>query len=394
MSSSDTAHRIRLPGLDGQIRAHVLSDVTQRRRWNGEAPRSRTAFVAAPVTANALNTGTPTDSAAIDWDTSMRFRHHVWELGLGVADAMDTAQRGGGLSWGMARELIKRSGREARSVNGALVCGATTDHVPSDPAPTVETIAEAYIEQCDLIVGAGGVPALMPSMQLARLVPDAEVYVDIYDRVVRQTSGPLILHWLGPAFSAQLAGYWGSRDLDRAEEVVLEILQRHHNRFQAIKISLLDMDREIRLRQRLPAGVAMLTGDDFNYVELIRGDHRGSSGALLGVFAAIAPLARLALQHLDDGDEDAFEATLSPTVELARHLFQAPTGDYKTGIVFLAYLNGHQDHFVMLAGAQSRRSVLHLSEVLRLADQAGALRNPDLAAKRMRLFLSLAGVEQ
>ncbi|MFW5899443.1 MAG: DUF993 family protein, partial [Jiangellaceae bacterium] len=258
--------------------------------------------------------------------------------------------------------------------------------------PSLDEIVAAYTEQGHDIERHGGRVVLMGSRHLSRVGRGPDDYRRVYDAVLAELDGPVLIHWLGEMFDPQLAGYWGSRDLDEAAEVCLGILQQHAAKIDGIKLSLLDANREVALRRRLPEGVRMYSGDDFHYDELILGDARGHSDGLLGIFDAIAPAAAAAVAALDRGDRDGYRAALSPTVPFARHVFQAPTPNYKTGLVFLAYLNGHQDHFRMLAGQQSARSVLHLSEAFRLADQAGLLVDPPRAARRMGCFLELSGV--
>ncbi|MFG2691929.1 dihydrodipicolinate synthase family protein [Kitasatospora sp. NPDC048407] len=352
---------------------------------------SRVAFAAAHVVADPLGGNAPGAPAAVDWEGTLKFRHRLWELGLGVADAMDTAQRGMGLDWAATQELIARSGAEAKSVGGRLACGAGTDQLTSVDVSLAE-VSAAYEEQLAVVEAAGAQPILMASRALAASARGPEDYLSVYGKLVEQAERPVILHWLGEMFDPALAGYWGSADLDAAAQTVLELIRSHPGRIDGIKVSLLDAGREIALRRELPSGVRMYTGDDFNYPELVRGDEVGHSDALLGVFDPIAEVAAAALQALDAGDLARYDALFGPTVPLARHLFAAPTFHYKTGIVFLAWLCGHQDHFTMVAGAQSGRSVNHLVELFRLADVAGVLGDPELAAGRMRQFLALAGV--
>ncbi|HVX43556.1 MAG TPA: dihydrodipicolinate synthase family protein [Mycobacteriales bacterium] len=351
--------------------------------------RSRVAFAAAHVVADPMADNTPGAPAALDWDATLAFRHHLWRLGLGVADAMDTAQRGMGLSWPATRELIRRSGAEARAVGGALVCGAGTDQL--DGPADLAAITAAYQEQLELVEGAGARVVLMASRALAAAARSAEDYHQVYGTLLRQAREPVILHWLGPMFDPALEGYWGSPDLDLAAESVLALIKDHARAIDGIKVSLLDAGREIALRRALPDGVRLYTGDDFNYPDLIAGDAAGYSDALLGIFDPIAVAARAALAALDRGDTTAYHAILDPTVPLARHCFAAPTFHYKTGITFLAWLSGHQSHFTMIDGRQSARSVPHLIELFRLADAARVLPDPDLAVRRMRHFLAVAG---
>ncbi|WP_457032922.1 dihydrodipicolinate synthase family protein [Kitasatospora sp. P5_F3] len=353
----------------------------------GPAPVSRAVYAAAHVVADPLGTNAPGAPAALDWDATLAFRHHLWSLGLGVADAMDTAQRGMGLDWAATRELITRSGVEARAVGGRLACGVGTDQLA---VPTLDGVLAAYEEQLAVVEQAGAQPILMASRALAATARGPEDYLAVYGKLIGQSAQPVILHWLGEMFDPALAGYWGSADLDRATETVLTLIGEHAGRIDGIKVSLLDADREIALRRALPAGVRLYTGDDFNYPELIRGDELGHSDALLGIFDPIAGVAAAALRALDAGHLDRYDALFGPTLPLARHLFSTPTYHYKTGIVFLAWLAGHQEHFTMVAGAQSARSVPHLVELFQLADVAGVLPDPELAARRMRQYLAVA----
>jgi hypothetical protein len=351
------------------------------------------AFAAAHVVADPLGNVDPWLEAAVDWDATLAYRRRLWDLGLSVAEAMDTAQRGMGLDWACSRELIARSVAEARATGaaGRIACGAGTDHL----APctyTPDQIVAAYEEQCSFVEAQGGRVILMASRALAASGAGPEEYARVYERVLCQVRQPVIIHWLGDMFDPALAGYWGSADLDAASQTCLAILTANAEHVDGIKVSLLDKDREIALRRRLPPGVRMYTGDDFNYPELILGDDLGASDALLGILDAIAPAASAALAALDAGDRERYLEIFAPTVALSRHIFRAPTRFYKTGVVFLAYLNGHQTHFHMLGGQESTRSIVHLAEVFRLADRAGLLRDPELAASRMKLVLALAGL--
>ena len=353
----------------------------------------RIAYAAAHVVADPDGENVPGAPPAVDWDATLAFRRHLWSYGFGVAEAMDTAQRGMGLDYPQARELIRRSAAEARAAGGSIVAGVATDQLPPGPA-TVDDIRKAYAEQLADVQEAGAGPVLMCSRHLAAAASKPAEYLDVYGRLIADAGAPVILHWLGPAFDPLLAGYWGSDDPAAAADTVVELIAAHPGRVDGIKLSLLDEAFEVALRRRLPAGVRMYTGDDFNYPALIRGDEQGHSEALLGVLAAIAPPAAAALRALDAGDVAAYDRILDPTVTFARHLFRAPTWFYKTGIVFCAWLAGHQDHFTMVAGAQSGRSPRHLAELLRLADAAGLLPDADLAAHRARAYFSTAGVAQ
>ena len=382
-----------LPHADGTLAPYRIGPPSVFRA--PAAPiTSRVAYSAAHVVCDPLADTDPITQSHIDWDTTLHYRRYLWSLGLAVAEAMDTAQRGMGLSWPLAQELIRRSVTEARAVGGAIACGAGTDQLVPRANLTLDDVTAAYEEQCAYIEGVGGRIVLMASRALAACATSADEYVHVYDHILRQVRAPVILHWLGDMFDPALAGYWGSHDLDRAMDTCLHIIGDHAHTIDGIKISLLDKEREIAMRRRLPPGVKMYTGDDFNYAELIWGDEHGYSHALLGIFDAIAPAASAALQALDQGDWDSYEAILAPTVPLSRHIFQTPTYAYKTGVVFLAYLNGHQDHFRMLGGAESARSIVHLAELFVLADRAGVLRDPAQATRRMRHVLALAGIDQ
>ncbi|MGY5000087.1 dihydrodipicolinate synthase family protein [Streptomyces griseus] len=356
------------------------------------APDSRTVFSAAHVVADPYADTAPGDPAAVDWESTLAFRRHLWAHGLGVAEAMDTAQRGMGLDWAGAAELIRRSAAEAKAVGGRIACGVGTDQLPDDgTAPTLAEVRSAYEGQLALAEEHGAQPILMASRALARAASGPEDYLATYAHLLRQASEPVILHWLGPMFDPALEGYWGSSDLDAATDTFLKVIAEHPDKVDGIKISLLDAAREIDVRRRLPGGVRCYTGDDFNYPELIAGDERGFSHALLGIFDPLGPLAAHAVRVLDTGDVDGFRALLDPTVELSRHLFQRPTRFYKTGVVFLAWLAGHQDHFTMVGGLQSARSLPHLAKAYELADRLGLFPDPELAEHRMRALLAVHG---
>ncbi|SCD83838.1 dihydrodipicolinate synthase family protein [Streptomyces sp. OspMP-M43] len=355
------------------------------------APTSRTVFSAAHVVADPHADISPDDPAAVDWDSTLAFRRHLWAHGLGVAEAMDTAQRGMGLDWAGAAELIRRSAAEAKAVGGRIACGVGTDQLPADGTPALAEVTAAYEEQLALAEEHGARPILMASRALVRAARGPEDYLTTYAHLLRQASEPVILHWLGPMFDPALEGYWGSADLDEATDTFLKVIAEHPDKVDGIKISLLDAAREIDVRRRLPGGVRCYTGDDFNYPELIAGDERGFSHALLGIFDPLGPLAAHAVRVLDTGDVDGFRALLDPTVELSRHLFRPPTRFYKTGVVFLAWLSGHQDHFTMVGGLQSARSLPHLAKAYELADGLGLFPDPELAEHRMRSLLTVHG---
>jgi hypothetical protein len=364
-----------------------------------ELPRSaapqfnRIAYAAAHVVGDPLADVDPWLEAAVDWERTIAFRHYLWDLGLGVAEAMDTAQRGGGLDWPGARELIRRALEAARSRPGALIgCGVGTDHLAPGADVSIDDVIAAYEEQIEAVEAMGGKLIVMASRALAAAARGPQDYVKVYGRILAQVKEPVILHWLGDMFDPALAGYWGANDDLTAMEHFLGIVHDHATRIDGVKISLLSKGKEIAMRRRLPAGVRMYTGDDFNYAELIAGDEDGYSDALLGIFDAIAPAASAGLARLAAGDRQGFHGILEPTVPLSRHIFKAPTRFYKTGVVFLAWLNGLQDHFVMVGGQESARSLLHLAELFRLADKARVLHDPELAAARMRKLLSLHGL--
>jgi len=384
---------LKLPRRDGLLAPYTLT---------GRAPitappgpiRSRIGMAAVHVVADPLATINPTLEVALDWDATLRYRHHIWSLGLAVAEAMDTSQRGMGFDWRAAKELIRRTVAEAKTVRGAvLASGAGTDHLEPGPHVTIADVEAAYEEQCAWIEGCGGRIILMASRALAACAKGPGDYFKVYGRILAQVREPVIIHWLGDMFDPSLEGYWGSRDLDQATETLLTIVQEHAARIDGVKISLLDQAREVAMRKRFPANVRMYTGDDFDYPTTIRGDGDRHSDALLGIFDVIAPAASAALKALDGGDLARYADILAPTLTLSRLIFRAPTRFYKTGVVFAAYLNGHQSHFRMVGGQESARSMVHLSEQFVLMDRAGLLRDPDLAATRMRRVLAVAGVE-
>ena len=354
-------------------------------------PTTRIAYAAAHVVADPFADNAPSAPAAIDWDTTLAFRRHLWSYGFGVADAMDTAQRGMGLGWAATQELIRRSAAEARACGGAIAVGAGTDHLGPEGATLAGVIA-GYEQQVAVAEDAGARVILMASRLLAAVARGPDDYEEVYGRVLDQVTAPVILHWLGPAFDPALVGYWGNADVGGATETFLAVIKQNADHIDGVKVSLLDAGHEVQLRRALPAGVRMYTGDDVNYPELIRGDEHGHSDALLGILAAIAPVAAQALQALDRADLAAYDRTLAPTLPLARHVFGAPTFYYKTGIAFLVWLAGLQPGFVMVGGLQSGRSVLHLAQTFRLADAAGLLPDPELAVARMRALLAVAGV--
>ncbi|MFC8489463.1 dihydrodipicolinate synthase family protein [Streptomyces sp. NPDC057235] len=379
---------LRLPTPDGGLRTYEPRTDPLVPAPAGP-PASRTVFSAAHVVADPYADTTPDGPAAVDWDATLAFRRHLWSHGLGVAEAMDTAQRGMGLDWAGAAELIRRSAAEARAVGGRIVCGAGTDQLARGTLPEVRA---AYEEQLAVVEESGARAVLMASRALAATAAGPEDYLDVYGHLLRQASEPVVLHWLGPMFDPALDGYWGSADLDAATETFLYVVAAHPDKVDGVKVSLLDARREVELRRRLPDGVRCYTGDDFHYPELIAGDAQGFSHALLGVFDPLGPLAAQAVRTLDTGDTKAFRELLDPTVPLSRHLFRPPTRHYKTGIVLLAWLAGHQDHFTMVGGLQSARSLPHLARAYELADGLGLFPDPALAESRMRSLLTVHGV--
>jgi hypothetical protein len=355
---------------------------------------NRTAYAAAHIAVDPLADVDPWEGRAVDWDRTIAFREYIWDMGLGIAEAMDTAQRGMGLDWPGAQELIRRSQAAARRRTGAVIAyGAGTDHLAPGPDVTIDQVIAAYEEQVGFVEGLGGRVILMASRALAKAARSPDDYVRVYDRILSQVRQPVIIHWLGEMFDPALAGYWGAADHLAAMETAIDVINSHVDKVDGVKISLLDAGKEIAMRRRLDRRVKMYTGDDFHYAELIAGDEHGYSHALLGIFDAIAPAASAALVKLAAGDRAAYDALLEPTVPLSRHIFKAPTRYYKTGVVFLAYLNGFQDHFHMLGGQQSARSVPHLAELFRLADAARVLRDPELAVDRMKKVLAVAGID-
>ncbi|AYM07203.1 dihydrodipicolinate synthase family protein [Agrobacterium tumefaciens] len=383
---------LKLPKDDRSIEVYKLSGTPVAVEKRRAADFNRVAFAAAHVVADPLADNDPWLTPAIDWDATLRFRHRLWDLGLGVAEAMDTAQRGMGLAWPQAQELISRSLKEAASRKDALIaCGVGTDHLDGS-GYDLNKIVDSYLEQLDFVQGEGGRVILMASRALAAAARSPDDYLRAYARVLSRVEGKVVIHWLGEMFDPALEGYWGSGDHMTAMETCLAMIEENADKIDGIKISLLSKEKEIVMRRRLPAGVRMYTGDDFNYAELIAGDEQGHSDALLGIFDAIAPAASMALASLKRGADNEFFDILEPTVALSRHIFKAPTRFYKTGVVFLAYLNGLQDHFTMIGGQESTRSTQHFAELFRLADKANVLAEPDLATQRMKAFLAVRGI--
>ncbi len=381
-----------LPLADGGTEAYALVG-TPTLRPAATPSFNRIAYAAAHVVSDPRRDTRPWEAPAIDWERTMAFRHHLWSLGFRIAEAMDTSQRGMGLDWAGAQELIRRSLAEARAVPGAdLACGAGTDHLNPADARSLDDVIRAYEEQVGFVEKQGGRPIMMASRALARIACSPDDYRKVYGRILGQAKDKVVLHWLGDMFDPQLRGYWGSQNFEPALDTVISIIGENRAKVEGIKISLLDNAYEVALRNRLPEGVLCFTGDDFNYAELIEGDGVKYSHALLGIFDAVAPQASQALALLAVGDVATFRAVIEPTVPLSRKIFEAPTQYYKAGVVFLAWLNGHQDHFTMPAGMQSARGVVHYADVFRLADKANVLDKPELAAARMKSLMTVLGV--
>ncbi|MCK1395717.1 dihydrodipicolinate synthase family protein [Bradyrhizobium sp. 1] len=391
-TSTGSTLSLKLPKADRSIETYRLA-ASRTFPAKLEGTLNRIAFSAAHIVADPLAECDPWLNQTIDWDRTIAFREHVWNLGLSVAEAMDTAQRGMGMDWPTSLELITRSVAAAKPRGALVFSGAGTDHLAVEDAKSIDDVIKAYEQQFEAIEKVGGRIILMASRALAKLGKNAEDYGRVYDRILSQSAQPVIIHWLGDMFDPALANYWGTPSLDTAMDIAVDVINRNAAKVDGVKVSLLDAQREIDMRRRLDLKVKMYTGDDFNYAELIAGDDKGFSHALLGIFDAIAPAASYALSRLAAGDEAGFHDVLGPTVPLSRHIFKAPTRFYKAGIVFMAYLNGHQDHFTMIGGQESTRSTQHLAELFRLADRAGLLANPELATQRMKAIMATRGIE-
>jgi hypothetical protein len=382
---------IKLPRADRSIETFHLSE-PRNFPERAKGTLNRIAFAAAHVVADPHADNNPWLDCNIDWDATIAFREHLWGLGFAVAEAMDTAQRGMGVNWPTSLELIRRSIAAAKASGGTVFSGCGTDQLDPAAAKSIDDVIRAYEEQIEAIEKFGGRLVLMASRALARVARSPDDYAKVYDRILNGVREPVIIHWLGDMFDPGLAGYWGSSDLGKAMDTAVAIINDHSGKVDGVKVSLLDKDKEITMRRRLRQGVLMYTGDDFNYAELIAGDAQGYSHALLGIFDVIAPAASAALVKLAANDTEAFHEILAPTVPLSRHIFRDPTRFYKTGVVFMAYLNGHQDHFTLVGGQESTRSTVHLANIFSLADKAGLLRDPELAVERMRTVLAARGV--
>lgn len=383
--------KIRLPLADGSVETYRLRGeplpVTKRK-----TPFNRVAFAAAHVVADARAANDPSGPPAIDWETTLAYRRYLLDLGFGIAEAMDTSQRGMGLDWPTALTLITRSLADAGRRAGMIFSGCGTDHLDPQEARTLDDVVKAYLEQLHAVQKLGGRVILMASRALVKVAKSPDDYVKVYSRVLAEADQPVILHWLGEMFDPALAGYWGGSDFATTMETCLSVIADNVAKVDGIKISLLDDRKEVVMRRRLPGSVRIYTGDDFNYPDLIAGDEQGFSHALLGIFDAIAPAASGALAALSRGNMKKYHALMGPTVPLSRLIFRAPTRYYKTGIVFLAWLNGHQDHFVMVGGAQAMRPLPYFTGIFRLADEAGLLRDPGQAVRRMKTLLAVYGL--
>ncbi|WP_299736018.1 dihydrodipicolinate synthase family protein [uncultured Roseobacter sp.] len=385
---------LHLPTEDGRLEPYTLSGNPLIPRAP-DVPLTRTAFAAAHVVSDPLRERNPWDTRpAVDWDATLAFRQGLWDQGLGLAEAMDTAQRGMGVDWQTARELIERTlaAAETHPLKPRVACGAGTDHRPLETLKTAAQILAAYSEQAEAIEAAGGQLILMASRAFPAMTAKPDVYHRVYRSLIDGAAEPVILHWLGDMFDPALTGYWGHADVAKASDFVLDLIAENPKQVDGIKISLLDQAHEEAFRTRLPDGVRLYTGDDFNYADLIAGDGKCFSHALLGIFAAIAPAASQALAALAQEDVAKFHSLLEPTVPLSREIFKEPTRFYKAGIAFLSWLNGYQSHFIMPAGFQSSRDITHYAHVFRLADQSRVLIQPDLAEARMKTLLSLHGI--
>jgi len=391
MTATSTAatRAVGIPGPDGGWREVEL---LEPRPWQPRpgGSTSRVAFAAAHVVADGRGENVPGAPAVVDWESTLAFRAHLFSYGFGVAEAMDTAQRNMGLDWPAVQELVRRSAALAREHGARIASGAGTDHATE--VGSLVDVRDAYLEQVGFVESCGSQVIVMASRHLAALARHPDDYVSVYDAVLGQVREPVVLHWLGEAFDPQLRGYWGSTDVDAATETFLDLVRAHADKVDGVKVSLLSADHEIGLRAALPEGVRLYTGDDFNYPELIRGDGEHHSDALLGAFAAIAPAAAAALAALDEGDLATYDAEMAPTLPLSRHIFEAPTWHYKTGIAFLAWLSGHQPGFTMVGGLQSARSAVHLGRLFELANDARLLPDPELAAHRLQVWLEGAGI--
>lgn len=384
---------VTLPMSNGTLSTYEIQNKTPNIAKN-TGVFNRTVYAAAHIVADAKSDWHPSSNfPQIDWDATLQYRHHLWKNGFGIAEAMDTAQRGMGIEWQTAKQLIIRTLNEMKTVPGATaVFGAGTDHLAVDDCKNLDHIYDAYMEQISTICAYGGNPIIMASRALAKHAKSRDDYINMYQRLIDNTDGQVVLHWLGEVFDPQLRGYFGNTDINQAMDTVLEIIHNNARKIEGIKISLLEEKWEIKLRKSLPAGVKMYTGDDFNYDRMIAGDDTHYSHALLGIFDTIAPVAGAALTKLANNDTQGYFDIMSPTIPLSKKIFENPTPFYKAGVVFIAWLNGHQNHFVMAGGMQSMRSLPHYAELLQLADQCHVLSDPDLAITRMKKLLDMYGI--
>lgn len=389
MTSPHLGASVDVPLADGGWETVALREP---RQWKDhpEPYARRVAFAAAHVVADPRGENVPGAPAVVDWDATLAFRRELFRYGFGVAEAMDTAQRNMGLDWPAVQELVRRSAEQARDYDARIASGAGTDHVAT--GASLDEVRRAYADQVGFVESTGSQVILMASRQLAAAATGADDYLAVYAELLDQVREPVVLHWLGEAFDPQLRGYWGSTDIPTATATFLDLVRAHADKVDGVKVSLLSADHETGLRAQLPEGVRLYTGDDFNYPELIKGDGTHHSDALLGAFAAITPAASAALAALDEGDVSTYDAEMGPTLPLSRHVFEAPTYYYKTGIAFLSWLCGHQPGFTMVGGLQAARSAVHLGQLFSLANEARLLPDPDLAAHRMRVWLEGAGL--
>ncbi len=382
--------KINLPNAKGSLVPYTLQGTPLPIR-TPKVPFNRVAFTAAHVVADPFTASDPSGKPAIDWERTLAYRAYLLDQGFGIAEAMDTSQRGMGLDWPSARDLIRHSLKAAGKRAGLIYSGVGTDHLNAADARNLDDVVKAYLEQLHAVQKLKGRVILMASRALVKVAKSPDDYVKVYSRVLSEADHPVILHWLGEMFDPALKGYWGADDFAQTMETCLTAIAASETKVDGIKVSLLDDHKEVVMRRRLPGAVKMYTGDDFNYPALIKGDKEGFSHALLGIFDAIAPAASAGLEALAKGDTRLYGALMNPTVPLSRLIFRSPTQYYKTGVVFLAWLNGHQDHFVMVGGAQSMRPLPYFVEVFKLADKAGLLRKPPLAIRRMKQLLAHYG---
>ena len=381
---------VNLPVQDGTVQPASLAapaDLDVR----STPPTSREVYAAGHVVAHRLHACADSAAGQIDWDATLQLRRDLWALGLGVAESMDTAQRGMGLRWADARELAIRTLADSADTGGKVVVGVSTDQIESHH-PSLEEIADAYLEQIATVEAHGGHTVMMASRHLARAATGPDDYLAVYHRVLEAATAPVILHWLGAAFDPALAGYWGFDEPKAAMPTVADLIAAHPDTVRGIKVSLLDPALEIQLRQQICAPARVYTGDDYNYVDMIAGEGSQHSDALLGAFAAVPRFASAAFAKLDDGDTAAFRNILATTIPLSRLIFAAPTQYYKVGVAWLTYLDGRQDHFRMIAGFETGRSLLHLADLVRTAGAIGLFGDPDFTAHRAGAYFDAQGI--